>query len=248
MPENKRILVVHRSRTAGQQIAHALRLEGHDVAIVERAATALQTMAEAAPALAIVDNALPDILGTELLRTLREGERWPTVPVIVTSDRDDEVDRVIAFELGADDFLVEPFSLRELTLRVRAILRRTAGGGRTRRREVVRVGPITLDIPRHLVTVDRRAVSLTPLEFRLLSHLASRAGRVQTREALLEDVWRQDGEGVTRAVDTSIKRLRRKLGRGGDWIETVRGVGYRMRDTPPRPAARADGSEKERCG
>jgi len=242
MPAAHRILVVDQSPSSSDEIAAWLRQDGHAVEVVQRGAAALEAIAESRPALAIVDTALPDISGTELLRTLRDGKGPSQLPVIVMSEADDEVDRVVAFELGADDYIVRPFSLRELALRVRAILRRTGQRPRGRHRDVLRVGPIELDIPRHRATVVGRAVGLTPLEFRLLAHLAERAGRVQTRESLLEEVWRQNGDSVTRAVDTSIKRLRRKLGTGGDWIETVRGVGYRMRD------ARSTDGRHERCG
>lgn len=238
-----RILVVEPSRSSSEEIATHLRQDGHHVTVVHRGESALDAIAAARPALAIVDATLPDTTGTELLRRLRDGGRSARLPVIVLSERDDEVDRVVAFELGADDYIVRPCSMRELALRVRAILRRTREPAPHRRRDHLRLGPLDIDVPRHRATVDDRPLPLTPLEFRLLTHLASRAGRVQSREALLEEVWGQDGDAVTRAVDTSIKRLRRKLGPAGAWIETVRGVGYRMRDTPP-PGALPD----ELCG
>lgn len=241
MPSEHPILVVEPSEMLAEEIATHLRLDGHRVAVASTGGGALAMLEREGVALVLSEVALPDLDGAELLRRVRRDPRRKEVPVVLASERGDEIDRVVAFELGADDYIVKPFSLRELALRIRAILRRARPGLRDRTPDVLVVGPVRLDVSRHQATVDGRAIALTPLEFRLLSHLASRPGRVHTREALLERVWHQPGEAVTRAVDTSIKRLRRKLGPAGDWIETVRGVGYRLRDGQ-RAAAR------ERCG
>ena len=148
----------------------------------------------------------------------------------VVTARADEVDRVMLLELGADDYVVKPFSVRELMLRVRAILRRTqtteAQHGERR------FADLRVDTDAHRVWVGAFEVTLTALEFRLLLMLLDRRGRVQTRERLLEEVWQMPGELTTRTVDTHVKRLRQKLGHAGDYIETVRGVGYRFLDRP----------------
>jgi two-component system phosphate regulon response regulator PhoB len=139
----------------------------------------------------------------------------------------DEVDRVVGFELGADDYVTKPFSVRELVLRIRAVLRRAAGA-RPAERPPARVGPIEVDLEAHRVHVDGAEIQLTPLEFKLLTTLMGRLGRVQSREQLLEDVWEMSSELETRTVDTHVKRLREKLGSGRDLLETVRGIGYRL--------------------
>jgi len=163
----------------------------------------------------------------EVIRRSRREPSVADVPIIVVSPDDDELHRVVAFELGVDDFLAEPVSLRELVLRVRAILRRTERDD-TERRERIVLGSLVVDGSRHQVTVEGRDVVLTALEFRLLLDLARHPNRVQRRNELLERVW-SDPRGETRTLDTHVKRLRRKLGHAGSYIETVRGVGYRLR-------------------
>ena len=206
------------------------RLEelGHRVTSAPSGERCLELLARERPDVLVIDAPLPDVAGTELLRRVRRSPQHD-VPVILVSDRQDEIDRVIAFELGTDDFVTKPFSARELALRVAAVLRRARRtNGKSQDR--LELGPLTIDVPRHEVTVDGQVVSLTALEFRLLLDLAKRRGRVQRRDELLERVWRYPGELETRTVDTHVKRLREKLGIAGDYIETVRGVGYRMRD------------------
>jgi two-component system, OmpR family, phosphate regulon response regulator PhoB len=146
--------------------------------------------------------------------------------VLMLTARTDEVDRVVGFEVGADDFVTKPFSVRELVLRVRAILRRGSPGEADESR--AEVGPIRVDPDAHRAYVEGREVILTALEFKLLLTFMSRLGRVQTRESLLQDVWGVSSDLQTRTVDTHVKRLREKLGVGRDLIETVRGIGYRM--------------------
>ena len=175
----------------------------------------------------LLDLMLPDISGTEICRQLKGNARTATVPVIMLTARSEEVDRVVGFELGADDYITKPFSVREVVLRVKAILRRGVAGEAPPREQV---GPIRLDTEAHRVFVDSQEVDLTALEFRLLETFMARVGRVQTREQLLRDVWQMTGELQTRTVDTHVKRLREKLGSGRDLIETVRGLGYRMSD------------------
>jgi two-component system phosphate regulon response regulator PhoB len=171
---------------------------------------------------------LPGIPGTEVCRQLKSTARTRNVPVIMVTARGDEVDRVVGFELGADDFVTKPFSMRELILRVRAVLRRGENGESDVLQE--RVGPIRIDPAAHRAFVGDAEMQLTALEFNLLSTFMSRVGRLQTREMLLRDVWGMSGELQTRTVDTHVKRLREKLAEGRDLLETVRGSGYRMVD------------------
>jgi two-component system phosphate regulon response regulator PhoB len=174
---------------------------------------------------------LPDISGTDVCRRLRLSEKTRAVPVLMLTARTDEIDRVVGFEVGADDYVVKPFSTRELLLRVKAILRRmqpvepTAEGERS-------FGRLRLDAAAHRVWVDGEEVTLTALEFRLLSTFLARKGRVQTRDMLLSDVWGIEADITTRTVDTHVKRLREKLGPAGVYVETIRGVGYRFRSRP----------------
>ncbi|NVB42332.1 response regulator transcription factor [Pseudenhygromyxa sp. WMMC2535] len=182
-----------------------------------------------APDLVLLDLMLPDIPGTEVCRQLRASERTRSTPVIMLTARGEEVDRVVGFEVGADDYVTKPFSVRELMLRVRAILRRT--GGQSEEPTRLEHGNLEVDVAGHRVWVEGEEIRLTALEFRLLATLLSRAGRVQTRDTLLADVWGMHAGLTTRTVDTHVTRLRKKLGdEAGAYIETLRGVGYRFRD------------------
>jgi two-component system phosphate regulon response regulator PhoB len=163
--------------------------------------------------------------------------------VMVTA-KGDEVDRVVGFELGADDYVVKPYSLRELLLRVEAVLRRAAPPA-TGARGVMVFGKLRLDRDAHRVWVDEQEVTLTALELRLLATLLERRGRVQSRPSLLDDVWGMSGEVTTRTVDTHVKRLREKLGDAGLYIETVRGVGYRFTPAPDHASAVGEGSRDD---
>ena len=162
----------------------------------------------------------------EKCRQIKASPRTRHVPVLMLTARTDEVDRVVGFEVGADDFVTKPFSVRELVLRVRAILRRGVGVEAEQERD--QVGPIRVDPGAHRAFVEGQEIALTALEFKLLTTFMSRVGRVQTRESLLQDVWGVSSDLQTRTVDTHVKRLREKLGAGRELIETVRGIGYRM--------------------
>lgn len=182
------------------------------------------------PDLVLLDLMLPDTSGIEVCRKLRSERRTAHTPVLMLTAKGDEIDRVVGFEVGADDYVVKPFSVRELMLRVRSLLRR-------KQPEAVEThelsfGRLRVDSGGHRAWVDDREAVLTALEFRLLSTLLSRRGRVQTRERLLSDVWGIAADVTTRTVDTHVKRLRQKLGAAGEYIETLRGVGYRFRESP----------------
>lgn len=220
-----RLLVVEDEDDLRHTLEVALGREGFDVVVAADGTTALEAAARAAPDLIVLDLMLPDVSGTQVCRSLRERDETRDTPVIMLTARDEEIDRVVGFEVGADDYVTKPFSMRELILRIRARLRRTSA---TPAAESHVVGPLKLDPAAHRAWVEGSEVSLTALEFKLLRTLLERRGRVQSRDVLLTDVWEVTSEVATRTVDTHIKRLREKLGAAGSYIETVRGVGYRI--------------------
>ncbi|MBN1945150.1 MAG: response regulator transcription factor [Bradymonadales bacterium] len=186
---------------------------------------------EPIPDLVVLDLMLPDISGLEVCRSIRSDPRTSGVPVLMLTARGEEIDRVVGFEVGADDYVVKPFSVRELLLRVAAILRRVRSP-EPKGEQPIRFGRLEVEQDAYQVRVDGAEIGLTVLEFKLLATLVTRRGRVQTRERLLEDVWGYQADVTTRTVDTHVKRLREKLGGAGCYIETVRGVGYRFRSRP----------------
>ena len=176
----------------------------------------------------ILDLMLPDGSGLTLCRDIKSEPKTKHIPVIILTAKTEEVDRVVGFELGADDYVTKPFSIRELILRVKAILKRGTGSQRNSGETEYSFGALKLNYEAHQAYIDGNEIALTALEFRLLRHLIDRKGRVQTRDQLLEDVWGYSSDVTTRTVDTHIKRLREKLGSIGDHIQTIRGVGYRF--------------------
>jgi two-component system phosphate regulon response regulator PhoB len=233
-----RILVVEDEKDLQEVLAYNLRQAGHSVIVVGSGREALTAVPEHRPDLVLLDLMLPDVSGIEICRKLKSEPGTREVPIVMVTAKGDEVDRVVGFELGADDYVVKPYSLRELLLRVDAVLRRTSPappGGAAR--GVMLFGKLRVDRDAHRVWVEDEEVTLTALELRLLSTLLERRGRVQSRPALLDDVWGMSGEVTTRTVDTHVKRLREKLGSAGLYIETVRGVGYRFTPAPDHEAA-----------
>jgi two-component system, OmpR family, phosphate regulon response regulator PhoB len=222
------VLVVDDERDLVRLLEHNLREGGFDTAAAYTGEQALQQVRQRVPDLIVLDLMLPDISGNEVCRQLKASPRTRHVPVLMLTARSQEIDRVVGFEVGADDYVPKPFSVRELVLRIRAILRRGSNAPGDELRDTV--GPIRVDPAAHRAFVDGDEVQLTALEFKLLLTFMSRLGRVQTREALLQDVWGFSSDLQTRTVDTHVKRLREKLGSGRDLIETVRGIGYRMID------------------
>ena len=182
------------------------------------------------PGLALLDIMLPGISGIEVCSQLRANERTRTTPVVFLSAKGDDIDRVIGFELGADDYISKPFNVRELLLRIRAILRRSQKLIEQDKSPII-FGTLTIDHKKHQVWVAGKKVDLTALEFKLLVILHARKGWVQSREALLGEVWNNTTPTQTRTVDVHVKRLREKLGTAGNTIETIRGVGYRFQET-----------------
>lgn len=228
-PPPTRILVVEDERDIGALIAYHLAREGHRVRTAGDGAEALAALAAERPDLVVLDLMLPGASGYDVLKEVRERDELRDVPVVVLTARRDEADRVKGLELGADDYITKPFSPRELVLRIAAVLRRArspavAGSGR-----MLRGGPVLVDLDAMRASVDGVLLDLTPTEYRLLVSLLERRGRVQSRQQLLEHAWDIHARIETRTVDMHVKRLRDKLGPGGDWIETVRGFGYRFR-------------------
>jgi two-component system phosphate regulon response regulator PhoB len=191
--------------------------------------TGLNLARKERPELIVLDLMLPGLEGKEICRRIRQDPDLKATPIVMLTAKADEIDRIIGFELGADDYLTKPFSVRELVLRVKAVLRR-AQERHLDQATVLNRGGLTIDPARHQVLVEGRPVELTATEFKLLHHLAATAGRVQTREALLDKVWGFSFEGYARTVDTHVRRLRQKLGLRRETVETVRGVGYRFKD------------------
>jgi len=224
------ILVIEDEADLAELVAFNLQQAGYTVATAGDGAGGLAELRRTSPDLVVLDLMLPDISGTEVCRRLRADPSTERIPVVMLTARAEEVDRVLGFEVGADDYVPKPFSPRELVLRIGAVLRRTNLPASTREGEGIRIGDLTIDVPRHEVLVEGTQVPLTALEFKLLLDLASRRGRVQSRDALLERVWGYAPGIETRTVDTHVKRLREKLGAASHYIETIRGVGYRMRD------------------
>jgi two-component system, OmpR family, phosphate regulon response regulator PhoB len=220
------VLIVDDERDLVRLVEFNLQQAGYETASAYTGEEALQRVRQRLPDLVVLDLMLPDIPGTEVCRQIKASPRTRNVPVLMLTARTDEVDRVVGFEVGADDFVTKPFSVRELVLRIRAILRRGPGAPAGDVRD--EVGPIRIDPEAHRAYVEGDEVVLTALEFKLLTTFMSRLGRVQTRETLLQDVWGMTSDLQTRTVDTHVKRLREKLGTGRDLIETVRGIGYRM--------------------
>ena len=231
------ILIVEDEVDLAESVEYTFRREGFDTRVCHDGKSALAAIQDRRPDAVMLDLMLPDLSGTEVCRQIRSSEETRGVPVIMVTAKGEELDRVVGFEVGADDYVVKPFSVRELVLRVRAVLRRsgaaTPSGGTKAVTPELQFGDIRIDRAGHRVFVKGDEVGLTALEFRLLDTFIERKGRVQSRQQLLSDVWEYSATDIpTRTVDTHIKRLREKLGAAGEYVETVRGVGYRFRDNP----------------
>jgi len=224
---NRRILIVEDEPDIQELVRFNLTQAGFDVEVAADGDTALAMLRERRPDLLVLDLMLPDRSGTEICREIRNTPELATLPIVMLTARTEEVDRVVGFELGADDYVTKPFSPRELVLRVRAVLRRGAPPPSVEGKVYEKDG-LQLDLERHRCRVDASEILLTAKEFALLASLMSRPGRVMTREQLIDEVWGEEITVTVRTIDTHLKRLREKLGRAGDLIDTVRGVGYRF--------------------
>jgi two-component system, OmpR family, phosphate regulon response regulator PhoB len=223
-----RVLVIEDEVDLAATLEYNLRSEGFQVQLAHTGRQGLvAAVADPLPDIIVLDLMLPDLAGTEICRRLREQERTRDVPILMCTAKGEEIDRVVGFEVGADDYVVKPYSVRELVLRIRAQLRHREQHTASEPARL-QYGLLEVDPDAHRAWISGIEIALTALEFRLLYTFASRRGRVQTREALLRDVWSIDADVTTRTVDTHVKRLREKLGDAGAYIETLRGVGYRF--------------------
>ena len=225
---SKRILIVDDEADLRDLVQYSLEQAGFEARHAATGSEALAVARAWKPDAVILDLMLPDLPGTDVCRILRSDPVLRDVAVIMLTARSEEVDRVVGFELGADDYVTKPFSPRELALRVKAVLKRARRGAIAE--EDLRIGELLVQRESHRAFVKGKEVALTATEFKLLVQLATTRGRVQTREYLLDSVWGDDTHVTLRTVDTHMKRLREKLGSVKDCIETVRGVGYRFRD------------------
>ncbi len=221
-----KVLVVDDEPDAVEVIEFNLKQAGFDVITAPDGEEALRKARAKSPDLIVLDVMLPELDGFEVCKVLRRDPATAGVPIIMLTAKAAEVDRVVGLELGADDYVTKPFSPRELVLRVRKLLER--GRNQPGKREKFTYGDLVIDVPYHQVTVQGKRVDLTATEFKLLTALVERAGRVQSREQLLRDVWEYNPDMETRTVDTHMRRLRAKLGPAAKHLETVRGVGYRF--------------------
>ena len=228
---SQKILIIEDEPDIRKTLEYNISREGYEVACASSLSEGRQKLESASFSLLLLDLMLPDGSGLDLCRELKQDKSLSSMPVIILTAKDDEVDKVVGFELGADDYVTKPFSVRELILRVKAVLKR--GERKSDNMEVQRqFGELKIDVDSHEVFVNDEQVTLTALEFKLLRQLVDRRGRVQSRDQLLSDVWGYSSDVTTRTVDTHIKRLREKLGDMGKYVQTVRGVGYKFTRTP----------------
>ncbi len=225
---NEKIIIIEDDRHISKLVKYNLEKSGYSCTIADDAEEAIDILRKQGADLIILDIMLPGMDGFEACKAIKQDSKLKNIPIIMLTAKGEEVDRVVGLELGADDYIVKPFSPRELSLRIKAILRR--GKPEEPQRDIIKRRGLVIDIPRHTVTVHNKEVELTPIEFKLIVTLIERAGRVQSRDRLLSDVWDMHTDVYTRTVDTHIKRLREKLGKIGKQIETVRGLGYRFNE------------------
>ena len=227
-----KILIIEDEPDIRRNLEYNLGREGFNASSVGTLDEAYKKINSKKFDLFLLDLMLPDGSGLDLCKKIKSNSETEATPIIILTAKDDEVDKVVGFELGADDYVTKPFSVRELILRIKAILKRSD----TKTKEVVEVerqfGDLKIDVDSHEVHVDSKLIELTALEFRLLKELVDKRGRVQSRDQLLSEVWGYNAEVTTRTVDTHIKRLREKLGSMGKYVQTIRGVGYKFSRTP----------------
>jgi len=222
------ILIIEDDKHISKLVKYNLEKTGYDCTIVEDGEKALDVLSKQGIDLILLDIMLPEMDGFEVCRLIKQDTKLKNIPIIMLTAKGEEVDRIVGLELGADDYVVKPFSPRELMLRIKAILKR--GKEEELPKDIIKRGTLVIDVLKHRVMVNNKEIELTPIEFKLLVTLIERKGRVQSRNRLLTDVWGIDAEIYTRTVDTHVKRLREKLGKVGDLLETVRGLGYRFKE------------------
>lgn len=228
---SQKILIIEDEPDIRKTLEYNISREGYHVVSASSLVEAKSQIESDSFSLILLDLMLPDGSGLDLCREIKSDKEKSSIPIIILTAKDDEVDKVVGFELGADDYVTKPFSVRELILRMKAVLKR--GEKKSDNVEVQRqFGQLSIDTESHEVFVDNNEITLTALEFKLLCQLVDRRGRVQSRDQLLSDVWGYSAEVTTRTVDTHIKRLREKLGSMGKYVQTIRGVGYKFTRTP----------------
>ena len=227
---SQRILLIEDEPDIRKTLEYNISREGFDVVSASSLSDGKKQLDSSSFSLILLDLMLPDGSGLDLCREIKSDKEKLSTPIIILTAKDDEVDKVVGFELGADDYVTKPFSVRELILRIKAVLKR--GERKQENLEVQRqFGELIIDVDSHEVFVNNELVTLTALEFKLLRQLVDRRGRVQSRDQLLSDIWGYSADVTTRTVDTHIKRLREKLGSMGKYVQTIRGVGYKFTRT-----------------
>ncbi|MGQ9499213.1 MAG: response regulator [Dissulfurimicrobium sp.] len=229
MAKQRRILLIEDEKDIVDLIKFNLDQAGFDSMVLMEGRHALSYVRQFKPDLVLLDLMLPDVEGFDICRRIKQDPKLSYIPILMVTARGSETDRIVGFELGADDYIVKPFSPRELILRIKAVITR-AYPQEDRTTDTFRAGRIEMDLVKYIVKVDETPVKLTTTEFRLLKELISAPGNVKSREVLLDRVWGYSFDGYARTVDTHIRRLRKKLGVLSDCIETVRGVGYRFKE------------------
>ena len=227
-----KVLVIEDEPYIRKTLEYNLLREGFEVSGCGSIKEAKKLIEDPKFSIILLDLMLPDGSGLDLCKEIKSDTATKDIPIVILTAKDDEVDKVVGFELGADDYVTKPFSVRELILRVKAILKRNSKTLLTPIEVNRNFGSLKMDIESHEVFIDDKEVILTALEFKLLNQLVERRGRVQTRDQLLSDVWGYSADVTTRTVDTHIKRLREKLGTMGKYVQTIRGVGYKFSRTP----------------
>ena len=225
-----KILIVEDEPDIVELLVYNLDQAGFKTEAVFNGADALDRVKIEPPDLVLLDLLLPEVDGLEVCRTLKRDPETASIPIIMLTAKGEAIDRIVGLELGADDYITKPFSPREVMLRVRAVLRRAPNVPRSRPANQIQIDDLKIDLDRHQVFSDGSVIDLTATEFKILSLFAHSPGRVFTRSILMDAVWGQEYYGIERTMDTHVSRLRRKLGQFGERIETVHGVGYRLKE------------------
>ncbi len=225
-----KILIVEDEKDIRDLVQLHLEKAGFQTLLAKDGREAFQKVKESKPDLVVLDLMLPEMDGKEFAKLLKAREETKAIPIVMLTAKSEEVDRIVGFELGADDYIPKPFSPRELVLRIQAVLKRAREPAKLAPAQRLRMGDLEIDESNFEARLKGKPVELTKIEFSLLAQLLKSKGRLQTREALLEKVWGFDSYGDSRTIDTHLSRLRQKLGKMGERIETVRGMGYRFKD------------------
>jgi two-component system phosphate regulon response regulator PhoB len=226
----KSVLIIEDEKDLAELLAFNLEKEGYSPTCVHDGKQGFERACLDLPDLILLDLMLPGMLGTDVCKSLRKDHRTAHIPIIMITAKGDEIDRVVGFEVGADDYIVKPFSMREVALRIKAVRRRFEHEAQQSTADLLTIGDIAIDKQRHAVISAGTEIELTSTEFKLLLFMAEKKGCVQSREKLLQNVWSYNNAGDTRTVDTHVTRLRGKLGAPGDIIRTVRGFGYKIEE------------------